>query len=40
MQAHGKRKRITGPDGDNAREPDGVRAQGISARGESFGEQV
>ena len=28
------------PDGDNAREPDGVRAQGISARGGSFREQV
>ena len=30
MQAYGERKRLTGPDGDNAREPDGFRAQGVS----------
>ena len=40
MQAYGERKRLTGPDGDNAREPDGFRAQGVSARGGSFREQV
>ena len=27
MQAYGKRKRLTGPDGDNAGEPDGVGTQ-------------
>ena len=31
MQAHGVRKRLTGPDGDNAGEPDGVGTAGVPA---------
>ena len=40
MQAYGERKRLAGPYGDNAGEPDGVGTAGVSARRSSCRKQV